>query len=527
MLDRSVEQDFWLSDDAVDVDAEIIDAVAPGSSLRIGLFSVFTVFFNTVGNVGERETAGESVFILGAEGTESVHSESAPPEPDGGILSYDLSPTPLPARVHVTTERLLELLRGTGSVELDAVGASLFASTEERNLLRCWVMDLSGLMTPMPRPDNLFQDIITPMAVSALTDYRHSAGHLALLHSVYAITAFWRANIQPSGAYASDLGSQHVKKSLRHLSQSLTASDFEQQLAILAAISVLLVIPAFSAENPNWRVHLHGGIAWLQAVDKSGWSHSGSATALYQIFLFYDALNPILHPGVGSPRMQSYSLHHIGSGPNEAGDDDDQGRHVEAEVEVEMEWYLGGTLGLTRPLLTIIRQINGWIFARVTPSAEALDRLELQLYRTDPSHEHFGCPTEQCEHLARLHACIYYYACHVYFASSLRQISARKVQHLVRRGVEQLEATAILEIGYNVSNILWPVFILACEADEADLRLRVMKCLDRRISLGTTNNEAAKEVISTVWRQRDKAADGVVIRWFDVMNEMDLDLLLL
>jgi hypothetical protein len=121
-------------------------------------------------------------------------------------------------------------------------------SEAQNELFQCWKTRLSGLITPIPQRDNIFTNIITALAEQVLTEYSHSHAHLALLHAVLAMTALWRENI--SGADGHDLG-RYLNASLNLLTRCLR--DPEHYHLILAAISTLLIIPAYIGEDPASR----------------------------------------------------------------------------------------------------------------------------------------------------------------------------------------------------------------------------------------------------------------------------------
>jgi arginine metabolism regulation protein II len=87
-----------------------------------------------------------------------------------------------------------------------------------------------------------------------------------------------------------------------------------------------------------------------------------------------------------------------------------------------------------------------------------------------------------------------------------------------------LEAIDLLTADLNVSGLLWPVFIVGCEAEEKGLRAGIDKYFDKRETLGIANVPTARRVVSEVWKRRDQGDPGV--SWHEVMAELGIDILL-
>lgn len=493
LLDRSLTSHPAFNCQTVGTALKAIDSVQDGLSLTVGLFSVFP------------STAPDGL--------------SSPAEyrclMDGDAVTARL----FPLRDEETSSR------GICARSLNAVihpfdyCPPAISSTQDRQLMYYWITCLSVLMTPTLRVDNAFKDIFTPMAMSATIMSSESPGHLALLHSLYAVSAFSRACTLAASKSERSLGIMNVQKSLRHLKQSLMASDLEQQQATLAAITILTIVPCFAGGGSDWRIHIRGGSDWLRFIDGAAWMGSPSAVTLYQLFVCLEALRPAHSAVAQDLEPQRFSLEHreLRSGPADRFNEDD------------IDWHLDSIWGITKPLMRIIVQINQLVFAGKKLSTEELNCLELKIYRSNPSALQFSGPTKECEYMTRCQASAFYYACHIYFSRALQKLSPRSIQHLVRQCLEHIEAANDLEVELNLSGLFWPGFIAACEAEDADLRLRATRYIDRREQrLGLSNVAIAKRVVLTVWNRRDKAdEDGARrIYWYDIMAELGIDILL-
>lgn len=533
LLDQSLSCSPALSDQTVNSALEAIDSVRDGLSLTVGLFSVFP----STTPIDQLNLADVSIIDdVDAAHISPCHEETSQESYEGQYHSWDLTCSSThegnsPSFSRITHQdpygipsSVADMMSMDSLIHPYDYCPPFINSKQERQLMYYWVTCLSGLMTPTPRLDNAFQNIYTPMALSAITRQSDSPGHMALLHSLYALAAFSRACTLPGSQFEHGLGVIHEGKTLRHLNQSLTTSDFEEQQAILAAVTILSILPCFRGESPDWRSHIRGCNDWLQTIDCSAWRRSSCAVTVYQLFLGIEALRPAHSIVAKDLEPQKFSLEHLGRGPNPFATD--------AENQLyghDKNWYLDSVWGITKPLMEIVLCINKLVFASKSCSAEELDCLELKIFHNDPSVLRFPSPTKLCEDMTRCNACAFYYACHIYFSRSLQKLPPRNIQHLVRQCIEQLEATEAIEVELNGSGLLWPAFIAACEAEDTELRLRTMGYIDRRQQrLGLSNVRAAKRVVLSVWGRRDEADEdcGRNVFWYNVMADLGVDILL-
>ncbi|KAH8805348.1 fungal-specific transcription factor domain-containing protein [Xylogone sp. PMI_703] len=119
-----------------------------------------------------------------------------------------------------------------------------------------------------------------------------------------------------------------------------------------------------------------------------------------------------------------------------------------------------------------------------------------------------------------------YYALLVYFFRRVRHTNPVLLQIYVEHVVANLNAhdEAIKLFNLNAGGIVWPSFIVACEASSADLRHRTLQCLYNAGSHGFRNYESAVSVVKEVWRRRDRGSSDV--SWVDVLREWGTRLVL-
>lgn len=119
-----------------------------------------------------------------------------------------------------------------------------------------------------------------------------------------------------------------------------------------------------------------------------------------------------------------------------------------------------------------------------------------------------------------------YFALVVYFFRRVRQTNPILLQSYIELVIENLNAhdQAIKLFNLNAGGIVWPSFIVACEATSADLRRRTLDCLYNNGSHGYRNYESAVRVVKEVWRRRDDGLSNV--SWVDVVREWEIRLVL-
>lgn len=122
----------------------------------------------------------------------------------------------------------------------------------------------------------------------------------------------------------------------------------------------------------------------------------------------------------------------------------------------------------------------------------------------------------------------FYYALLVYFFREVRNTNPKILQHYVRKAVACLESHQAAKTrfypGKRIGTIVWPSFIVACEALDPDLRRRAVLCIRYSAAAGFRNGETAEAVVREVWRRRDSVDAGV--SWRDVVRQLKAFMLL-
>ncbi|TVY44463.1 Arginine metabolism regulation protein II [Lachnellula occidentalis] len=376
-----------------------------------------------------------------------------------------------------------------------------FATPEERSLFHYWVTYLSGLMIPTQRVDNPFRTIFIPLALAGPALRQDSSGNAALLHTIYAVSAFNRAQLSSNDEYLV-LGTKHHKIALGHLRKNLLQPEETQREAILATIITMSSIEVINGESARYRTHLAGGKIWLQYMMKKGVVQSDSASVLCQIFFCINALVIPSSTTIADPEL-----------PRLINQLEDR-----QATQSDSVWPLWGTtyaldklFGITKPILEGI-----------------IDDLDLFIRRNDP--DVLLSDLDECyDEITRHHTCAFFCASLIYFERRVRKTSQKKLQRLVQRSLDHLEAIRSIEVERNmdVCGLLWPEFVTACETEDVNnLRSRAISLFKKGKLRGIGNILSAERVVLEVWQRRDNNCEGPDMTWHSAMTDMGLDILL-
>ena len=285
---------------------------------------------------------------------------------------------------------------------------------------------------------------------------------------------------------------------------------------------MILAIGIFNCQATNWRIHLQGALKWLQSIERSAWKRNRNASIIYEMFLCLEALRPAQRSLALDLEPCNLYLEDATIAQNDSSEmdcllvyNDDNDRSCRLDT----------VCGITEPILEVIVQINNWMYSGRRPPPSESQKLELKLILNDPDTLQLSCPTVE-ENMMRLNGCLYHVATYLYFSRSLQNVPLYSAQHLVRRGIELLDMIAILEAGRNVSGLLWPAFIIGCEADEAKSRDRVDAYCDHRERYRIGNVTDARNVLQKVWKRRDRMKRSADVTWHEVTADLGINILL-
>lgn len=386
-----------------------------------------------------------------------------------------------------------------------------FATLQERALFHYWVTVLSGRMLPAQRQDNPFRTIFIPLALTRPDSRPASSGNAALLHAIYAVSAFNQAQLSSEGDRLVALGTKHHKLALGHLRRNLMNEDETQREAILATIITISTIHVINGDSSSWRTHKSGSTVLLQSLMKQNSPPSTNTALLCQILFCINAL--------AAPNATSRSAWQTVN---------------RSSADWNMHWptwhasyELERLFGISRPVLEAIVRTNALADRLHDATAEEINELDVYIRCNDPSVALAG--VEGYDDIICHHAGAFFCACLLYFERRLRNTDPNKIQRIVQRSLYHLETVRNIEKerSLDVCGIFWPEFITACEAAEAnDVRTHAICLFNKGDLSGIGNMKAAEQVVLEVWRRRDIASDPAAVHWHDVMADLGLDLIL-
>ncbi|EFX04986.1 putative argr fungal zinc cluster transcription factor [Grosmannia clavigera kw1407] len=404
--------------------------------------------------------------------------------------------------------------------------------TKESRLLDYWIAHTSSIMVSIPRRDNPFRSIFVPMALVAQSQLFPSDEHTALLHGIYAMAAFncaQQQSITNSGAYNS-LGMSHHQVSLAHLQRSLSSLSLgfdhtSNPEAILATIILLITTNCITGNSTAWRSHIRLGRQWLLSSVKAPWRTQHAACTLYHIFLILEAI------GTSANMSDLLDTADGSDGASHGHDYTYNSIFGLSCTALYHDYQLDSLYGITQPIFEAIVHIDRLGARSVSPSQQELENLRVKILLNDPRALRISAldNADDTEHrFVRHHAYVFYFACRIHYERVLFRATPHAIQNLVRCALDHLEAIASLETNTNVAGLTWPVFVVACEADDPVLQKRFGWYFDKGQKYGIWSISSAYLVLSEVWRRRRNQSreDQANESWQQVMTDLGLDLLL-
>lgn len=547
-----------LSDQLLDLSLETLDAAIVVDQEHCGPFSVFRLPSCVLGNALEvstlenelsRHSADEELSNVSVFGNiispfqdfnatessvsgllENLNDEGS--HQDGGALHWMYEGVRQDNRQHLsTTETLSDQERIVMEDYLnhlepvDCLRPLTPPETrQDRQLMHYWVTRLSDLMISIGTADNPYRTVWIPMALHSVAGKHLFPGNAALLHAIYAISAFNQAQLSDTNHQSYFISAtKHYQLGLRYLRQALMEQHGTQLEAVLAAINAMSFIEVISGDFSFWRGQLKGGREWLRSFKRAKWSGQQKSVT-YQFFLCAEAIGSAL-PGATVDRTRKDL---DGSCDSDYVHDPIFGV---TSVLPEVEYCLDQYFGITKPILEVITHINHLSTHPRPPSKTELEGLEIKirLNRPTPVSDVRGSARSE-KHVVIDYAIIFYHACYIHFKHTLLRTPSKHLQGLVRPTLRHLQNIEIHEATYTRCGILWPIFVIACECDEDESRGAVRMWFTTKTRLGIANVATALNIILEIWRRRDRAkqeGNDCFVGWGKVMADMGLDIFII
>lgn len=293
----------------------------------------------------------------------------------------------------------------------------------------------------------------------------------------------------------------------------------EQYETILATIIILQCYEKGYASTSSWRLHIRGGQQWLESTLGQQRNKSTTRTILESLFQILKGLanthviNELSDSDVSSlnPKIQ---------------DEPQEDSVFEAD---ERAIFKEEVYGITKSVWDYILETNRLMKQRPGPSPTQIASLELKVMQSNPSAMPIPAGSDANSLIEKMmwhHRITFYFASVIHFRRSLQQVSSSQLQHLVENAQYHFEAIEVLEAEVGSNGIFWPLFMVACEANDENLRERSFQLLWKGGARGIGNIIKAVEVVREVWRRRDQAYPPHEATSRQVMKDLGLDLTL-
>lgn len=378
------------------------------------------------------------------------------------------------------------------------------------SLLSYWTGYLCDTVLAIPSMYNPLRDVVMPIAMEgALSPLGSSTAAAAVFHFVCVASAFQlsRMNQDPGEKQRlTRLALRHHNLGLSHLRRNLRTGKDEQNVPILAALTMCIIVEAITASklgDPSWRIHFRGALGWIRTVDSQFWSRSKPACDVYQSFISLAilSLSPVILDGE----------QHL--------DDCLVDFHCPREL-----YHHDRLMGIPYDTLKAINALNN---SRMLGTARSVDQMEMELCLAAPKPPPHGESQNQEARLIFHLSSAFYLATLIYFARTVRKRPVSAVQDLVEKSLQHLEAS-ISCTSSAVSPPLWTVVLPAFEMASACLQGRLLQLLDH--FLRRTHLEVwakVKTLVTHQWAERERQDGDKDLPWQDmVRKEPDLRLIM-
>jgi arginine metabolism regulation protein II len=398
---------------------------------------------------------------------------------------------------------------------------------EERELMHYWVTHLSDLMISAGLADNPYRTVWVPMALESTAGKDILLENSALLHAIYALSAFNKFQRVGSSSLPYSISAiKHYQLSLEYLRQALMQQREAQLEVVLATISALSLMEVINGNFSFWRKHLKGGRAWLRSIERGKWTRL-QKSATYQFFLCAEAIGSFLPRAAENAPLEN--IHACAVGDSDYVHDSTFGV---TNISLDVDYVLDRYFGITKPILEAITHINHILASPYRPSKTELEGLEIKILLNRPISISNRRANFDPESQALVdYKMMFYYACHIHFKHNLLHTTSEDLQGIVRHSLLHLQNIEIHETTYGCCGILWPIFLIACESDERKSRNAFLRWFSTKARLGIGSLALALAVVIEVWRRRDAARSrdhgSCFVSWEKVMAEMGLDLFII
>lgn len=365
----------------------------------------------------------------------------------------------------------------------------------EAHLLEYYQNRLSKMISTVDI-NNGFREELLPMALTSSTSAANG-----LRNSMLALAALHQWGAREALPYKA--------KALGSLSSSLSTESVGITQTQLATSMMLCVYNVFDETEGNWNVHLNGAKDILRELASLQGGFS-KYRFLYTWFLYHEILgcfsNPERHGLYGPASFQLAP-------------------HVDPDSSLII-----GSLGCSVEVMEVISYVNGLRAAELRGDArhysteervrqnEEWQRVESRLtnleQRLDPSS--LGQLTQQERTRILTTAEMYRVATMLYLQRTGGGTQANEI-----RAIYLDQAFRLLKM-LAICTSPWPLFVIACESETDEQRIKILQTLDRMDNERHIGNYfVLREIIEMYWKQQDLHADNprnAHLKWWDIID---------
>ncbi|OTB01427.1 hypothetical protein M426DRAFT_219294 [Hypoxylon sp. CI-4A] len=344
--------------------------------------------------------------------------------------------------------------------------------------------------------NNGFRDDLLPMALSNLGNASDG-----LRNAMLAVAAFhlW--------------GPEHALSYKTEALQSLHSSFNNESVGItetqLATSMMLCVYNVFDETEGNWNLHLQGAQTILRKLASIHGGHL-NYVFLHTWFLYHEILGCF-------------------SQPSQYGLDGPASLKLLYDTNFDKSLIIG-SLGCSIEVMEIISYANG-LRALELRGESAIFSPEDRTRMTDEWHAVENRITTLTQHLNPLDASRLpqHERTRILTTAELYRIAAFLYLQRTSDGTQNLDLrTMYLDQAFQALNSLevctspWPLFVIACETENDEQRIKILQALDRMDNKRHIGNIfVLRDIIESYWKQQDLQADSGRIsnsKWWNVVN---------
>ncbi|CDK24041.1 unnamed protein product [Kuraishia capsulata CBS 1993] len=280
-----------------------------------------------------------------------------------------------------------------------------------------------------------------------------------------------------------------------------------RELGLLAASMLFLLTIDIFYNTKEWQIHFRGALSMLQTMKKLG---NGDQN-----------LDPSVYFAQLTKLTYLFSTLYVY-------DDDVCNKYISVvdldciqfSTDQEMQSLIYRNLGVTESMITCLAEVVKYL--QLGETVKTIDAIQMDIDACEPGkmREYFDSQNGLIVHNQSM---IFHTAMRLLFEREAKKQSPFELQDIVNTGVYHLKIDHEITNEFDGVGLLWPVFVIACEATSGEAQ-RVLQIYLESFQLYTgTSLERAIHIIFAVWERRKHDNN---VSWISVVRELDPTILL-